>query len=129
MASILISGGNGFVGKELCKLLQQKGYEVSVLSRKLDAASPFKIYLWNPNKNEIDSEAIQNTDYIIHLAGENISGKRWTTTQKQKIINSRIKSANVIFDKTKELNKPIKAFVFLLCRWLLWRHYFRTYFY
>jgi hypothetical protein len=111
MASVLISGGNGLVGRHLRDLLKAKGYEVFILSRNSSKNSIFKTYLWNPEKNEIDPEAILAADYIIHLAGENITEKRWSAKQKQKIIDSRIKSAQVIFDKTEELKKPLKAYI------------------
>ncbi len=106
MATVLITGGTGLVGRHLCKRLQEKEYKVIVLSRvkKYDSNTP--VYTWN-----LDKEAINTTDYIIHLAGANIGDKRWTNRRKQIIIDSRVKTGQLIFDKIKECNKELKAFI------------------
>ncbi|HXU28040.1 MAG TPA: TIGR01777 family oxidoreductase [Bacteroidia bacterium] len=111
MATVLISGGNGLLGKHLCNLLQKKGFDVSVLSREKREHATYKTYVWNVEKEEVDEEAILKADYIIHLAGEGIADKRWTDKRKQEIIDSRVKSANLLLKKVKQLKKPIKAFV------------------
>ncbi|MRT94462.1 TIGR01777 family oxidoreductase [Ancylomarina sp. 16SWW S1-10-2] len=109
MAQVLISGGSGLVGKTLCEKLKTKGYDVAILSRS--NKSEFKTYLWNPAKNEIDPEAISSSDYIIHLAGANIAEKRWSKSRKELIVDSRVKSANLIFNEVKKQNKELKAFI------------------
>ena len=40
------------------------------------------VYNWNTEKKEIENEAIQRADYIIHLAGAGIGDKRWTKKRK-----------------------------------------------
>lgn len=109
MAQVLISGGSGLVGKVLCEKLQVKGYEVAILSRS--NKSEFKTYLWDPQNNQIDPAAISSSDYIIHLAGANIAEKRWSKSRKKLILNSRVKSANLIFNEVKRQNKELKAFI------------------
>jgi len=111
MATILITGGSGLLGKQLCNVLQAKGFEVCVLSRTKNQHTKFKTYLWDVEKEEIEEEAILKADYIIHLAGESVAAKRWTKKQKQAILDSRIKSADLLLKKIKQLNKPIKAFI------------------
>lgn len=111
MATVLITGGTGLVGKHLCKRLQEKGYDIAILSRvgKQEAAIP--AYTWDLSKKEIQKEAIDTADYIIHLAGTNIIDKRWTAKRKQLIIDSRIKTGQLIFSKIKEQNKDLQAFI------------------
>lgn len=111
MATVLVTGASGLLGKRLCTLLQKKGFEVCVLSRTKNDHSPFKTYLWNVEKEEIDEEAILKADYVIHLAGEGIANKRWTEKRKQEIVNSRVKSADLLFKKAQQLNKSLKAFI------------------
>ncbi len=111
MKRVLISGGNGLIGQELCKRLQQKGYEVAILSRSSKPETNIQSYYWDINRNEIDREAINNCDFIIHLAGANIGEKRWTTKRKQAIISSRIKSAELIFNNIDRQNNKLKAFI------------------
>ena len=59
----------------------------------------------------LQKKAIDEADYIIHLAGANIGDKRWTDKRKQLIIDSRVKSAQLLFDTIKDRNKILKAFI------------------
>ncbi|MDO9595464.1 MAG: TIGR01777 family oxidoreductase [Lutibacter sp.] len=109
MASILVTGGTGFIGRALCDLLRTKGHTVLILSRtKTDKPNTF---YWNLAERYIDPAAIINTDYIIHLAGEGIADKRWTAQRKKDLINSRVETANLLFEKVKELNPNLKGFI------------------
>ena len=88
-----------------------KGYDVAVLSRTDNHDPINKVYGWDIEKNQIDMEALKYADYIIHLAGANIGEKRWTKKRKQLIIDSRIKTAQLIFDKINETKNKPKAFI------------------
>ena len=111
MATVLITGGTGLIGRHLCRQLQERGYGVAILSRTINSRSAIQKYYWNWGKMEIDNEAISKADYIIHLAGENIGEKRWTTERKQLILDSRIKTTEFLFRKIKEQNKNLRAFI------------------
>lgn len=108
---IIISGGNGLIGKHLCKILTEKGYLVAILSRSSNTSGAIPHHYWNYEKHEIDLRAIENVRYFIHLAGANIGDKRWTPERKQEIVDSRVKSARFIFDTLKENNVKLKAFI------------------
>jgi uncharacterized protein len=111
--TILITGGNGLIGRLLAKKLMKKGYQIRILSRKPSTTTKQDIasYQWNIDKNEIDVDAIKNVDFIVHLAGENISEKKWTKKQKKIIENSRVKSAELLFKACNENNSWPKAFI------------------
>ena len=111
MTKVLITGGSGLVGRFLGKKLIEKGYHVSILSRNVLQSKNSNVYYWNPEKEEIDSDAIANTDYIIHLAGANIGEKRWTTKRKQVILDSRVKTAELLLKKINETKAKPKAFI------------------
>lgn len=111
MATILITGGTGLVGRFLSKKLRDKGYSVAVLGRRSEQSTNITAYTWNIDKNEIENEAIEKADYIIHLAGANIGEKRWTDKRKKIIIDSRVKSAQLIFEKLKQNTNQVKAFI------------------
>jgi uncharacterized protein len=110
--NVLITGGAGFVGKHLTDLLIRKGYTVAVLSRskKQNTADIF-YYQWDVAGQFIDEEAVLHADYIVHLAGENIAGARWSKERKQAIIDSRIQSAQLIYGVLKKNNKKLEAFI------------------
>jgi uncharacterized protein len=111
MHNILITGGTGLIGKHLIKELSDKGYPISILSRKRISDSKYPTYIWNVDKMEIDNKAIEWADVIIHLAGTNIGEMRWTKKRKKEIADSRIKSSELIFNAVKKQNNKLKAFI------------------
>jgi uncharacterized protein (TIGR01777 family) len=111
MATVLITGGTGLVGRHLGKKLKEKGYDVAILSRTSKQGTDLPVYTWDLEKWEIEKEAIERTDYIIHLAGAGIGDRRWTKKRKQVIIDSRVKTGQLIFSKIKEQRKNLKAFI------------------
>ena len=110
--NVLISGGSGFIGRNLTTLLLAKGYSVSILSRseKQNKGDLF-YYKWDVAKQTIEEEAVLKADYIIHLAGENIAEKRWTAKRKAAIIDSREKSTQLLYSVLKKHYKKLDAFV------------------
>ena len=111
MSRVLIAGGAGLIGQHLCKRLQERGYEVAILSRNRSNLSHAPSYFWNLDRNEIQREALKDCDYIINLAGENIGTKRWTRKRKQEILESRIKSSKLIFDNIEKENHKLRTFI------------------
>ncbi|MDZ4806673.1 MAG: TIGR01777 family oxidoreductase [Bacteroidota bacterium] len=114
MATILITGGTGLVGKALGQALLEKGYRVIILSRQVDKKSetPGLSYAtWNVAAQTIDKEAIAKADYIIHLAGAGVADKRWTKKRKQEIVDSRVNSSKLIVDSFKTIPNKVKAVV------------------
>ncbi|MFV8343116.1 TIGR01777 family oxidoreductase [Flavobacterium sp. XS2P39] len=110
--NILISGGSGFIGKHLTDLLIEKGFSVSILSRSdKKNTGDISYFKWDVSNHSIDEAAVLNADYVIHLAGENIAEKRWTTKRKAAIIDSRIQSVQLIYSVLKKNNKKLDAFV------------------
>ena len=108
MAKILITGGKGLIGNKLTQLLIENNHEVVILSRKPSEKNEFK---WNISKNTIDEKALENIDFIIHLAGAGIADERWSNARKKELIDSRVQSANLLYEKVKKLRIPLKGFI------------------
>jgi uncharacterized protein len=113
MEKVLIAGGSGLIGNKLVEMLAEKSYEVCILSRQKHSvpSKQYNSYQWDLVKGIIDRDAIIGSDYIINLAGENISDKRWTTEQKAIIESSRVKSTELLFKVCLENNCFPKAFL------------------
>lgn len=110
--NVLISGGSGFVGKHLTDLLIKNGFSVSILTRVVRKnTKDITYYKWDVDNHYIDEKSVLNTDFIIHLAGENIADKKWTLKRKKAIIQSRELSTKLIYDTLKNNNKKVEAFV------------------
>jgi uncharacterized protein (TIGR01777 family) len=103
---ILVTGATGLIGSELVKILLQENYKVNYLTTSKDKIKDqenYKGFYWNPSQNEIDTNCITNVSAIIHLAGASIS-KRWSTSYKKEIIQSRLQTTQILFDLVK--NNP-----------------------
>jgi len=115
MVTILLTGGTGMIGTYLQRFLIDKGYSLIVLVRdvaKTKSSNDNVIYVkWDVEKGEIDKDAIKSADYIIHLAGANVATKRWTHKRKKEIIESRIKSGELIVKSLKEIPNKVKAVI------------------
>lgn len=110
--NVLITGGTGFIGKYLTRLLIANGYSVSILSRSIKQnTADISYFCWDIANHFIDEKAVLKADYIIHLAGEGIADERWTAKRKEAIVQSREKSIQLIYDVLKKHNKKLDAFV------------------
>lgn len=111
MEKVIIAGGNGLVGKLLVSRLIEEGYDAAILTRGKTNLNFPKRYHWDPQKGEIDKDALTGTSYIINLAGENIASGRWSKKRKQSILESRTKSADLLYNEAKSSGLSLKAFI------------------
>lgn len=111
MEKVLITGGTGLIGKHLTKMLINKGYAVALLVRNSYKTESMQTWLWDIETSTIDPGAFDSADYIIHLTGAGIGDKRWTAKRKQEIRDSRIKSAELIYDEVMREKRHVKAFI------------------
>ncbi len=88
--SLLITGGTGFIGQELCRALLADGHELTLLSRDpLKTAYLFAGRVHCVTKlDELDPG--MRFDVVINLAGERILGPRWSPDRRRKLIESRV---------------------------------------
>ncbi len=98
---VLITGGRGFVGKNLTKVLLDKGFQVVSISR---AASFNEIQHENfryISANTIEpgswQDELKDTDVVINLAGANIF-RYWTQKYKKQMYDSRIYTTRNLVD-------------------------------
>ena len=68
---ILITGGTGMIGYQLCKLLKKKGADVTAVSLDKEPDLPSEVHFINADLRNISScEAIcKDMDMVFHLAG------------------------------------------------------------
>lgn len=104
MQTVIITGGTGMVGQALTNTLIEKGYHVIVLSRtpKVSSRLHLSYAVWDIDKSYLEPDAIAAADIIVHLAGESVATKRWTTKRKQAIVDSRVKSSALLVKAINE---------------------------
>jgi uncharacterized protein len=101
MATIAISGSTGFLGAALSAALRARGDSVRPLvrptTRPADASrGPLRAVRWDPARGEIEHEALEGVDALVHLAGESVASRRWTDAQKERIAQSRIQGTSLL---------------------------------
>lgn len=104
---VLITGASGTIARVLSKKLENQ-YSIRFLTRKKEAENEFE---WDLENQIIDENAFENVSHIIHLAGANISEKRWTEDRKKELISSRVDSAKLILNTLKKKNLKLKSFI------------------
>ncbi|MBI5020581.1 MAG: TIGR01777 family protein [Ignavibacteriales bacterium] len=113
---VIIAGGSGFIGSELIRKLLASNHQVVLLSRKpvgfkSGYNESLQIVNWNGKHAGSWIKYIDGSDAVINLSGENVASKRWSNTQKENLINSRIEPTMAIADAiSKAVNKP-KVFI------------------
>ena len=108
---ILITGGTGFVGKQLTSRIIQEGNEVTILTRSLKESGQLPkgiSYLQgDPTQKGPWQEAIPGHDVIINLAGASIFSK-WSDEYKKLIRDSRVfTTRNIIEGIPSKFEKEI----------------------
>jgi uncharacterized protein len=104
---VLITGGSGLIASNLAKMLTPN-HSVRFLTRHIKTENDFE---WDLTRSYIDPAALIGVDHIVHLAGANISGQRWSNSYKNEIINSRKVSAELILNTLQKNGIRIKSFI------------------
>lgn len=104
---VLITGASGAIARVLSKKLENQ-YSIRFLTRKKEAENEFE---WDLENQIVDENAFENVSHIIHLAGANISEKRWTEDRKKELISSRVASAKLILNTLKKKNLKLRSFI------------------
>ena len=109
--SILIAGGTGLVGSRLLELIDYTKYTVKVLSRSKKPDTPeVNYYTWDFDTMTIEDGAV-DVDYIINFTGAGIADSRWTDSRKKILVESRVKSAQLIKKGLQNSNSKPKAYI------------------
>ena len=108
--NVLISGASGLVGSELVAFLTQKGHYIKKLVRKEPKPDANEIK-WDPASSEIEQAALEGLNAVVHLAGENIAGGRWTSERKALIRESRVQGTRLLSETLAKLKAPPKVLV------------------
>lgn len=105
---VLVTGSTGLVGVAFCAHLRERGDEVLRLVRRAPAAADE--VKWDPTEGTCEAAAF-NVDAIVHLAGENISSRRWSKGQMLKIRESRVAGTRLISEGAVRITRRPKVLV------------------
>ncbi len=108
---VLITGGTGTIGSSLTTKLVEAGMEVVHLSRKENKTGTVKALKWDLKNNFLAEDALEGVHSIVHLAGAGVADKRWTASYKKEILDSRIKSTDLLYTALKTRQHEVKSFL------------------
>jgi uncharacterized protein (TIGR01777 family) len=66
---------------------------------------------WDPEAGRLDPVALEGFDGVVHLAGENIAGGRWTPDRKARIRQSRVLGTRLLCETLARLQRPPETLV------------------
>ncbi len=114
---IIISGGSGFIGRALTENLVKDGHEVEIISRRPEALkylpSGVKAFDWDAADL---MKHLSVADAVVHLAGASLAGEnplhmRWTAKRKKQILESRLRSGEMISETIQLVGKKPKVLI------------------
>jgi uncharacterized protein len=106
---IVVSGASGLIGTVLVPHLRAMGHEVRTLVRRpVQAGHEIQ---WDPAAGTLDARELQGVTAVIHLAGANVAGGRWTTKRRALIQDSRIDSTRTLLRAIVEMETKPEVFL------------------
>ena len=107
---ILVTGSSGLVGSTLVPLLTGQGHQVVRMVRR--PSSPGEdVAVWDPAAGRLETSSLEQTDAVVHLAGENIGAARWTDERKERMRSSRVRGTRLLSESLAKLVVPPRVLV------------------
>jgi uncharacterized protein (TIGR01777 family) len=108
---VVLTGGTGYIGRNLVEALLSRGARCTVISRS--GTDPWKrdgveVVKHDPKLQGPWQRVLDGCDIAVNLAGERIVEPplRWTQTRKMRIRASRIATTNRLVDAILEAERP-----------------------
>src|SRR5579862_4753548 len=110
---IVIAGGTGFLGRPLSAAFAADGHDIVLLSRSAQPTSTGPRHVeWAADGTAGPwASTIDGADAVINLAGESIAARRWTTAQKNRILESRVHATRSLVEAIRKAAAPPRVFV------------------
>jgi uncharacterized protein (TIGR01777 family) len=112
MTRVLVSGATGFIGRRVAAAFVVRGDEVTALTRDVESArrvlgDPIRLQQWSLSSPDL----VIDTDAVVHLAGERAVGRRWTASAKREILESRVRSTELLVQAMRRSPRRPSVFV------------------
>lgn len=114
---VVISGGSGLIGREICRALLGAGDEPIVLTRDLSRAprlpAGVRSVAWNPPEPGDWAAELGDAGAVINLAGESIGRWPWTPRRKAALVESRTLATRTLVQAIERLPSASRPAVLL----------------
>jgi uncharacterized protein len=108
---VLISGGTGFLGRNLARSFLDEGHEVFVLTRGSHAPQGTQPVQWDAKTTSGWGYLVNEMDVVIHLAGKSLASWPWTSSTKKAFYDSRVLSGLAIAEAIQNATHRPRIFV------------------
>lgn len=105
---VAITGSSGFVGSTLTAFLLSGGHEVLRLVRRAPGEGEAR---WDPRSGALAPASLEGLHAVVHLAGANIAGGRWTEARKRLIRDSRVEGTRLLAAALAACRRPPRVLV------------------
>lgn len=103
---IVLAGGTGYLGKQICRYFADKTDEIVVLCRKIpEKKLPVTYTIWNGKDSGAWTSALDGADLLINLCGKNVNC-RYTDANKKAIFQSRLDPTRILGEVISDLKNP-----------------------
>ena len=116
MKKIVITGATGSIGRILMQKLIARKDEAIIFTRNIEKAkseipNASKYVKWDYKNPEEWKDQLSGVDAVVHLAGANLSSKRWNEEFKKLVYDSRVVSTKNLVEAIKATGEKPKAFI------------------
>ena len=107
----MVSGGSGFLGRALERVLTRDGHRVTALTRRARPERPRDV-VWTPNGEAGPwAEALSGVDAVVNLAGEGMADQRWSAARKAALLDSRLQATTSLVQAVRRVANGPRVFV------------------
>ena len=109
---VAITGAGGLIGTALARSLRADGHVVRPIVRPASSGAPTAAAIrWDPVAGTIESDALEEIDAVVHLAGAGIGDRRWSPARKREIRDSRVRGTDLLARTLAELSHPPRVLI------------------
>lgn len=106
---VVVTGSTGLIGSALVPLLESRGDRVTRLRRGSPPGAGQA--WWDPGSGSLPPGSFDGAGAVVHLAGENIASRRWTSSHKSHIRDSRVFGTRLLCETLATLDNPPSVLV------------------
>lgn len=106
---ILVSGASGLIGSALVAHLRGAGERVVALVRREPRSS--EEVRWDPAVGDLPPTALDGVGVVVNLSGAGIGEKRWSSSRRQAILQSRLDTTSLLAEAIALSTNPPPVFL------------------